>query len=124
MKTIYLLTFIVFMKTQKYIGKIGVKAEYDRLRITTVFSPGNEINFARLHYESALYKGPVNIADAKKEHEELVEVLTSNGVAVFDLRQGLRGLGASELRKILHQTLTYVPVSSNYFIRNNSKRCY
>ena len=120
MKTIYLLTFIVFMKTQKYIGKIGVKAEYDRLRIATVFSPGNEINFARLHYESALYKGPVNIADAKKEHEELVEVLTSNGVAVFDLRQGLRGLGASELRKILHQTLTYVPVSSNYFIRNNS----
>lgn len=108
------------MITQKYSGKVGVKAEYDRLRIATVFSPGNEINFARLHYQSALYKGPVNISDAKKEHEDLVDLLKSNGVAVFDLREGLRSLGNVELKKILHQILTYVPVNDTYFIRDVS----
>lgn len=108
------------MIAQTYSGKIGVKAEYDKLRVATVFSPGNEINFARLHYGSALYKGPVNIGEAKKEHEALVDVLALNGVRVFDLREGLRSLEDSELRDILHKTLTYVPVGNNYFVRDDS----
>ncbi len=108
------------MITQTYSGKIGVKAEYDKLRVATVFSPGNEINFARLHYGSALYKGPVNIDAAKKEHENLVDALTLNGVRVFDLREGLRSLEDDDLRDILHKTLTYVPVGNNYFVRDDS----
>jgi len=59
------------------------RAEWDPLKKVALHKPGLEVFFGLLEPEKSLFKRRFDFVKARKEYEELIDALKSEGVATF-----------------------------------------